>query len=610
MSRLRTALPFLLAIAIVSAGLWAYAPTFGFGFLAHDDPEYVPWHPEVRQGLTLHGLRWALSGITLGNWHPVTWLSHMLDVELFGMVAGRHHATSVGLHLLSSLAVFALFRSMTGATLRSAAVAALFALHPLHVESVAWIAERKDVLATLFGVLSLLAWLTYLRRGARLYHGLALAALAASLGSKGMLVTLPFVMVLLDVWPLARAAPEVRALLRSAREKLPFFALSLGSAVITWAAQASSRFEEIPLGFRIGNAALAYLSYLEHAFWPTGLAAIYPYRSTLPPLRLALAAVVCLGITGLAIALRRRALLLFTGWFWFSGALLPVLGLVQVGYQASADRYVYFPSLGLYAVVVFGAHALLARSALPARARDAGLLVAALAALAALAGKTRAQVELWRDDFTLFTHALSVTEDNFFAETWAGMALLRAGRHEDALPFLERGMALNPLYAPAAAGWAHVQRARGLHADAVRGYARALRLDPTLRGAHAALGLELERFRAFDAAVHNYESELALDPDHARAMERLAVILANHSDPERRDVERALALARRACELSDWLDPGALDALASAEAAAGRLPEAIAHAERAAARAREQGEEARAVDIETRLAEYRARPES
>ncbi len=604
---------------MVAAGVLVYLPALGFGFLAHDDADYVVAHPQVRAGLSAEGVRWALTGITHNNWHPLTMLSHMLDVELYGLDARGHHATSLALHLLSALAVLALLAGMTGAIGRSAVVASLFALHPVHVESVAWISERKDVLSVLFGLLSLLAWVQARATARALpdgatarvlpgapalgWYGLALLGFAASLACKGMLVTLPFVMVLLDVWPLGRSAPQPRALARSALGKLPFFALALGSALITWSTQSIARSAEIPLGFRAANALLAYQRYLEQAFWPARLAAFYPY-----PTEIAVEAVVRAGLLVAALSLgavllRVRLPACFTGWFWFAGALLPVIGLVQVGYQAHADRYAYFPSIGLYAGVVFGAYAALQRIRLPGR--DAWLALLALAALAALAIRARAQVELWRDDFTLFAHASSVTERNYFAETALGMALVRAGRPAEALAHLERALAWNPDFASAVAVRAHAQRELGSTQEALRGFARALRLDPGLPGARAALGFELERVRAFDEAARSYEAELARNPDDPLALARLAVIRANHGDPRRRDVEEALRLARRACEVTRWLDPGPLDALASAEAAAGLQKDAIEHATRAATLARERGELARAREIERRRDAHR-----
>jgi protein O-mannosyl-transferase len=361
----------MLSAALAVAVLIVYTPALKLGFVNFDDSRYVLDNLHVRSGLTWNGIVWAATATYAGNWHPVTWLSHMADVHLYGLNPAGHHATSVLIHLLNTLLLFAVLRRMTGAPLRSAVVAGLFGIHPLHVESVAWIAERKDVLSGLFAMLTVWGYVRYVETGSRARYGLVLLFFVLGLASKPMLVTLPFVLLLLDIWPLARVTPAPDAdrsglwhLLRTPRfrtlviEKVPLFACVLVSVVVTYLAQQGARairtFEILPPGRRLANAIVAYVNYIGQMIWPVDLAPLYPYAASESPSRVVLSALMLIGLTVLAVRAGARYAYAPVGWFWYVGTLVPVIGLIQVGSQPMADRYTYLPLIGLFIVVAWG----------------------------------------------------------------------------------------------------------------------------------------------------------------------------------------------------------------------------------------------------------------
>jgi len=397
--------PLFVALALFVATLLLYAPSGRFAFLNYDDDVYVTANEGVRGGLSAAGLRWAFTTGHAANWHPLTWLSHQLDVTLFGLDAGAHHRTNAVLHALNAALAFLALRALTGAPLRSALAAALFAWHPLRVEAVAWVAERKELLATACGLACLLAYASWARRGGAPRLALAWTFLALGLLAKPMLVTLPFVLLLLDRWPLGRGAGAARW-----REKLPFLLLALASAAVTWSVQraggALGPLESVGPGTRLANAALATALYLGKTLVPTGLAVFHPHPALgggPAPLAVALALAALAACTALAFRARRRVPAVWTGWLWFTGTLVPVLGLVQVGLQGWAERYTYLPSLGLGLALVWGLAALAERAHAERAALAGALAVLALAGLGTLR-----QLATWRDSRTLFTHAVAV----------------------------------------------------------------------------------------------------------------------------------------------------------------------------------------------------------
>lgn len=493
-------------------------------FLNYDDWQFVWQNEAVKQGLTAGSLRWAFTSTSIG-YYPLTWLSHMLDVELFGMNAGAHLLVALALHVLSTIVLFLALRRMTVAPVRSAFVAALFAIHPMHVESVAWVSERKDTLSTLFGMLALLA---YVWRPRRLW--LVAVALAASLLAKQMLITLPFVLLLLDWWPLRRL--NVAAV----KEKIPLFALTILGAVVAVIGQrnlnAMQSVAAVPLSQRLANAAVAYVKYLGKLVWPADMAAIYPMA---PVGAAAIGAVaLLLGITAAAWVLRARAPYFLVGWLWYLGTLVPVIGIVQIGAQSMADRYTYFPYIGLFMAIVWAAYDLAVRP-------TTGAVIVVILAFLAFR-----QTGYWATSETLFEHAIAVTGPNAIAEYSLGQAL-QTSDPDRAIPHLRRAVAIaedalraNPSAAKpdtyvqsyVAIGTALVMKARAaadpgaklqLIADARREYETALRLDP--HAAHAQRNIEIAGQMQADALL-NAGTAAAAQNDIATAIARYSQAVA------------------------------------------------------------------------------------
>jgi len=546
-----------------------YGQTAGHGFVSFDDPGYIRRNLAIRDGLDLDGVRWAFGTFRMANWHPLTWISHMLDVELWGMDAGGHHLGSVALHALNAVLLLLVLARMTGAFWCSALVAALFAVHPLRVESVAWASERKDVLAGTFFMLALLAHERFARRP-RLARA-AIVWLMAALGlmAKPMLVTLPFVLLLLDAWPLGRwdrlpnaaptGAPGTRppplpwtSLLL---EKVPLLLLSAGSVLITVAAQRSlgavSSLASLPLGQRLANLPLAYIGYLRKAFVPTDLAFYYPHAGSAtgggPGVAIgaaigALALLLVVTIIAVRTARRDAGRLtwLAVGWFWFLGMLVPVIGVVQVGGQAMADRYAYLPLIGLSLPIAWGLRSLAARG-VSARRIAAGLGIAMILACVPRAWD---QVGTWRNNAALYGHALAVTEDNHLAHANLGMALLTQGRLDDAATHLGRAVAIAPTFDKAHVGLGNVylaQRRLGLAGGHLE---RALALRPDTFDAAHLLGRVRGQQGNLDAAVTWLLRAIELDASSAEAHNDLGLVYGRQSrlDDALAEFQRALQL--------------------------------------------------------------------
>jgi Tfp pilus assembly protein PilF len=599
------------------------------GFVGSDDDLYVYENPHVLAGLTRSSIAWAFSTGYYAWWHPITWLSHMLDVELFGVKPAGHHAMSLLLHLANTLLVYGLLSRMTGARARSAAAAALFALHPLRVESVAWVSERKDLLGAFFGLLAIAAWVRWARGRKKVGYAASLLFFALSLASKPMLVTLPFLLLLLDWWPLARwSRSAARALVL---EKLPYLALSAAASVVTYATQQHGRaMMMLPFAVRLDNAVLSYLRYIGKLFYPVGLAILYPHPAITHGWLTAGAALLLLSITAACFFFGRRYRYLVTGWLWYLGALVPVLGLVQVGRQAMADRYTYVPGIGLLVIVVWGVADLTRRWP----RRRTVLTCVSAATLVALSVLTFLQIRTWRDTTTLFEHALRVTESNPFIE-------VALGRWSDAIGHLEETLRIQPdspemLYTLGAA-----LESTGRVAEAADRYQAALRLKPDYAEAHSNLGLLLLRQgKAAEALPHLRETArldaggtqaradlasclaalgkhedasrelseaLRLSPDSAPVLSRLAVELALTAGADPARAAEAIARARTACELTQWRDPALLDLLARIQAGAGRFDEAQQTTRRAIALAQQSNARDLAGRLEKRLEAYRQR---
>lgn len=467
--------PVLLALGLVALAVAIYWPVGGFGFVAYDDQAYVSGNEMVRRGLGWSGAAWAFRTLTAANWHPLTWLSYMLDVQLFGVDPGWHHRVNLVFHAANGVLLFAFLRSATGSLWRSALVAALFVAHPLHVESVAWISERKDVLSAFFWLLAMLAYAGYVRHPGLWRYLAVAAAFVLGLMAKPMVVTLPFALLLLDVWPLRRRPALV--------EKLPLFALSALSCAATWVAQARSGAvrgtQWLTVAVRVENAVVSYAAYLGKTVWPSSLAALYPHPGYqpggIPAGQIALAAAVLVAITGVAILLRRSVPAIAVGWCWYLGTLVPVIGLVQVGQQSMADRYTYVPLIGIFCAVVWGL------AALAARVRHGRIAAGAVASAAviACAVTARHQAGYWQDSIALFDHAAHVTEGNWLAWKNLGAALYESGRMPEALAAFQEEARIDPSDPD---GWFNLGMTYGeleRHAESAAAFEQALRLDPS-----------------------------------------------------------------------------------------------------------------------------------
>jgi tetratricopeptide (TPR) repeat protein len=567
----------------------AFSSVRTFGFVRFDDPDYVTQNPHVTAGITWPGVKWALTTGHVANWHPLTWLSHMLDVQLFGVNAGAHHVVNVVLHVVNTVLLFAFFRRVTGATWRSALVAVLFAVHPLHVESVAWVSERKDVLSTFFWLLTMLAYAGYVRTPRASRYSLVIAFLALGLLAKPMVVTLPLVLLLLDVWPLRRitlwrdgrtllASEDRRAMPRLVLEKLPLLALAAASSIVTILVQrrggAVGSLIAYPLGLRVENAIVNYAAYLGKTIWPWPLAAFYPYRETIGPLEVLGCAVLIGAISALVVKSSPRRQYLLVGWLWYLGTLVPVIGIVQAGMQSIADRYSYIPLIGPFIMMAWGLAEVVERWP-----RQRSVLAATLAfAVSALAVVTHVQAATWRDSLTLWQHAVDVTTNNVYAEYNLGVVLIQSGRLDDGITRLrsalridpnysdihiDLGNALNqkgavdealaefatvvrlrPDYAEARVVYGNLLRARGRVADATTQYREAIRFAPTMGNAHNELGNALTAAGEFAQAMTEYASAVRLAPDLAEAHNNLgaAMLRAGRSNEALGEFLEALRL--------------------------------------------------------------------
>ena len=654
---------------------FAWWPVARCGFVALDDSTYVTGNAQVQGGLTLEGLGWAFRTAHSANWHPLTWLSHMLDVQLYGLQPAGHHLTNLVLHLAATLLLFLLFSQMTGALWRSALVAALFALHPLHVESVAWVSERKDVLSALFFMLTLWAYGRYARKSesldpkaeirgngsqstmaapnselrASIFYLLSLLCFALGLMSKPMLVTVPFILLLLDYWPLGRftvhgpqstvhgpqsivhsSSPESgatpHALARKSqivyrisqlllREKLPFFLLAAISSAVTYAVQHSGgavmSTVELPLSGRMANALVSYARYAAGTFWPVNLACFYPRPEHWPAWQVAGAALLLVAITGLVLWRLSSHRYMATGWFWFLGTLVPVIGLVQVGEQARADRYTYIPSIGLFVLVAWGLGDLASRWP---RLKP-WLAAASALALTALVAVSRGQIPYWQNSEALFRHALAVTRDNqwvhcLLADTLADAGnfdeaevhcrealrlkpgfpeveilhariLVRGKKHDQAIAVLSQVVQQNPADPVAHYTLGSVFSQKGDLSRASEHYRRALDLKPAYAEARFHLASLLAQQGDVPGAIEEYRQGLRWQPDDPEALNNLAWIRAANANAALRNGNEAVQLARRACELTRYQNPMLAGTLAAAYAEAGRFDEAVATAQKA-----------------------------
>jgi Tfp pilus assembly protein PilF len=525
-----------IVFGLVAVTLTVYAQVMSHQFIILDDNRYIRENPIVNRGLTLTGIAWAFTTFHAANWHPLTWLSHMLDSQIFGLNAGGHLLVNALIHASNTVLLFLFLRRVTGAKWRSAIVAALFALHPLHVESVAWAAERKDTLSTFFGLLSLVAYARYAETTSWKHYAFVAVALALGLMAKPMLVTWPFVLLLLDYWPLRRYQWQpatgteglIKALVPLVREKLPLFCLVAASMVITFIAQshggAVRTLVDVPVSLRLSNAVASYAKYLFLTVWPSDLAVYYPFSRTGVPVWQLLCAVVLLAvITVLALRQARERPYLLMGWLWFVGTLVPVIGLLQVGGAAMADRYHYVPSIGLFVAVVFGLSDLAGAFRID-RVAIGALTVAALSILTCL---TAMQIGRWRNNTTLFLYTLSLTPDNRMIENNLGTILGESGRYDEAAAHFAKALRIKPDFlevisdADIRGNLGMLLARQGKAAEAVEQLNETLRLNPNSAEAHNNLGVVLLRSGKAEESIPHFSAAIRLKPELAVARDNL-----------------------------------------------------------------------------------------
>jgi hypothetical protein len=521
----------LLLAAIVVALYW---PVTGYEFIAMDDNMYVVENPHIQKGISFQGISWAMTTLYTTNWHPLTWLSLMADYELYGLNAAGYHVSNLLLHILNTLLLFLLLRRMTGETWKCITVAALFGVHPLNIESVAWIAERKNLLSTFFWILTLFAYVRYVEKQGSFRYLQVLFLFALGLTAKPMLVTLPLLLLLLDYWPLRRLCPvnrcsgegfsesanNVPTLRRLLKEKIPFFLLSLCSALITlYAAKtggAVRTFAEFPISGRIGNAIMACISYLEKMIWPVDLAIFYPYPASRPLWIFAACFILCV-ITVFVVLQRRKHPYLVTGWSWYLITLLPVIGIIQVGFQSMANRYAYVPLIGIFIMIAWGVPDLL-RTRISLRYQ----YVAVVTLILIMSFSTWAQLPHWRNSEAVFKHAIRVTEDNFFALSGMGDVWQSRGDLQIARLHYQESLRIQPSYAEARNNLAVILMKEGRVAEAEVEFRKALKYKPDLAEAHSNLGAALVPQEKFEEAAAHFARALELKPDYDVAKENLA----------------------------------------------------------------------------------------
>jgi tetratricopeptide (TPR) repeat protein len=535
--------PVFICLWLALVTLLVYEPVFHAQFIGYDDPDYVSANPHVLSGITLANLRWAFVTNHAGNWQPLTWISLMLNSQYFGPRAGAFHAVNLLLHVANTLLLFLWLYGATGAKWRGALVAALFALHPLHVESVAWITQRRDMLSTLFWMLALLVYTDYAKTSRISHYFFALALFGIGLMAKPMLVSLPFVLLLLDYWPLGRFAE--RRTFRPLIEKLPFLAFSIASSVITLFAHqrvhAMMPLDMAPIFVRAQNATLAYIAYIGKLFRPAGLAVIYPYNLHPSPIH-ALVSLAALMIVSVAvISTRRSKPYLFTGWLWFLVTLAPVIGIIQVGPQAMADRWTYISFIGLFIILAWGGSDALNRLRIPSFAQAIGASIA----LVLCAGLTRAQLQYWHDGIALFQHAMNVTVPNGTAEAQLGFELAQQGQDDEAIAHYKAALQSHPR---ADGTWNNLGAslaATGKLEEAIDAFQNALKLDPSMSDAHGNLALALARSGRLQESLIHFGDAARLEPENANVHNVYAVMLgaAGRTNEAMQEFQIALQLA-------------------------------------------------------------------
>ena len=545
----------VMCAVLVAATLFVYGKIWNHDFIGYDDDKYVTQNRYVSQGLSKESVIWAFRSTHASNWHPLAWLSHMLDVELYGMKPGAHHMTSLLFHILNSLLLFIVLRKMTGHVWQSGVVALLFAIHPLHVESVAWVAERKDVLSTFFWMLTLWSYARYTRLPGLIRYLPVVGFFVLGLMAKPMVVTLPFVLLLLDFWPLNRIQswqPENHngrpvaglSALQLVYEKIPLFVLAGTSCVITLIAQkkgeALGLLDTYPLAMRMANAVISYVRYLQKLIWPHDLAILYPYPAALKVWQIFGACALLGFITFLSIRYRKRFPWLFVGWFWYAGTLLPVIGLVQVGVQAMADRYTYIPLIGAFVILSWGTIELFGNW----RYRKMALIAIATVFFSAQISSARTQVSFWKNSIRLFEHTLRVTAGNYVIHNNLGFELALHGQKDKALKHYSAALRINPGFELAHINYGSTLFAQGKVEESLAYNQALLKIRPDFAGVHYNFGILLLKTGRIDEAIVHFHEALRLKPENAEAFNCLGAAMVAKGK-----VEEAIAHFKAALQI-------------------------------------------------------------
>lgn len=544
LNKRRELLVVLLLVLVTAAVYWQIR---NHEFVDYDDAQYITKNVHVQGGLTIDGIIWAFNAGYAGNWHPLTWMSHMIDCQLYGLNPAGHHVTNLLLHIANIILLFVLFRRMTGALWQSAFIAALFALHPLHVESVAWTAERKDVLSTFFWMLTMIAYLRYVEQPAMKRFLPVILSFGLGLLAKPMLVTLPFVLLLMDYWPLHRiqfteSRDKIKSkslkhwdlkankpvILQLVREKIPLFVLAVLSSVVTFIGQqrggAVESLAASPIHIRIANALVSYLQYIGKTFWPSDLSVIYVHPGdSIPKWQIMLACALLVGVSYGVARFWKRIPYLVVGWLWYLGTLVPVIGIVQVGLQSMADRYMYVPMIGLSIMIAWGVSDLVSGWS----PRRIALSIAAGAVLLGLSVRTWIQLTHWHDRVSLFENAINVTDNNWVAHLNLGLAFIDQGKNEEAIDQYTEVLRLKPYDIEGNFNMGFAQARQGNIPEAVKYYSEAIRLKPNYVDAHNNLGVILAGQGKIAEAIAHYSEALRTRPDYSDAHNNIGSLLAS-----------------------------------------------------------------------------------
>ncbi|MFH1079365.1 MAG: tetratricopeptide repeat protein [Pseudomonadota bacterium] len=540
---------YLIIIFLIVVSCTAFGRIAGNDFIDFDDNAYITDNNHIKSGVDTKSILWAFTTTYSSNWHPLTWLSHILDWSLFGENASGHHLVSLLLHIGAVIFLFLFFNKTTNNIWPAAFAAALFALHPLRVESVAWVAERKDVLSMFFGMASIYAYAFYAENYKRSRYFMCFGLFAMSLMSKPLLVTLPFVLLLLDYWPLGRWTKDIspnrnNSTGRLIGEKIPFIVLTIASSIVTFWAQnnagAVSSVEVLPFSVRIANAMISYVAYLGKTFWPVNLSVFYPYASSIPLWKAIISCMILIAMTAAVSCYIRKLPFLFVGWFWYLGTLVPMIGLVQVGMQAMADRYTYLPSIGIAIMLAWGAKLLFKCEDM----RKKILFPAGIAALAILAVFTWQQCGYWRNGIEIWNHALHITKNNALAHKARGANYDKLGQHQLAINDYNEAIRLKPDYADAYYNRGVAYAALGQHQLAINDYHEAIRLKPDYAIAHYNRGVAYDRLGRHQLAINDYHEAIRLKPDNAIAYYNRGVAYDNLRQEQRaiQDYREAIRL--------------------------------------------------------------------